>query len=210
MGILEQTKYEKLFSTPVFRFHLPEHPDLNRALLEEGASMRSMSEGVSKSNRGGWHSEGNLFDRKTACIKVLRAMAEEAVFQSSQKIGARADLVSLRLKLFGWMNANPAGGYNAPHTHPGAQWSGVYYVSQPDVEEGNSGMIEFLDPRTDLPNWRIIDAPAFKLKKKLRPKPGDMILFPSYLVHWVYPNETEEERVTIAFNATFRKQKRRE
>lgn len=207
MGMLEQTKYEKLFSTPVFRFHLSEHPELNKALLQEGATMRAESDGVTKSNRGGWHSVGNLFNRQTPCIKVLRSMAEEAVLNSSRKIGAKADLASLRLKLFAWMNANPVSGYNAPHTHPGAQWSGVYYVSQPEVEEGNSGMIEFLDPRSDLPNWRILNAPAFKLKKKLRPMPGDMILFPSYLVHWVYPNETNQERVTIAFNATFRKKK---
>ena len=30
-------------------------------------------------------------------------------------------------------------------------------------------------------------------------------MFPSYLRHWVYPNESEEERVTIAFNARFAK-----
>lgn len=205
MSILEQTKYEKLFSTPVFRFHFPEHADLNRALLEEGSKMRAQSDGVKKSNRGGWHSKGNLFEQDAPCIKFLRMMAEDAVLRSSLKIGAKADFAALRLKLFAWMNANPAGGYNAPHTHPGAQWSGVYYISQPDVEEGNSGMIEFLDPRSDLPNWRILEAPAFKPKKKFRPMPGDMILFPSYLVHWVYPNEADQERVTVAFNATFRK-----
>ena len=205
--MIEQTKYEKLFSTPVFRFHFPEHPDLNKALLDEGVAIRAESEGVKKSNRGGWHSEGNLFDRQTPCIKVLRALAKEAIEDATRSVGAKVDPASLRLKLFGWMNSSPGGGYNAPHTHPGAHWSGVYYVSQPEVEEGNSGMIEFLDPRTDLPNWRLLKAPAFKLKKKLRPMPGDIILFPSYLVHWVYPNETDEERVTIAFNATFQKPK---
>lgn len=203
--MIEQTKYEKLFSTPVLRFHFPEHAELNAALLQEGAALRANSDGVNKSNRGGWHSEGNLFDRKAPCLKVLRALTNEAVLSATQKVGAKVDPEKLRLKLFAWMNANPVGGYNAPHTHPGAHWSGVYYVAQPAVENGNSGMIEFLDPRTDLPNWRMLKVPAFKLKKKLRPMPGDMILFPAYLVHWVYPNETDEERITVAFNATFRK-----
>lgn len=205
--MLEQTKYEKLFSTPVFRFHFPEHEALNASLLAESDALRDAG-GVEKSNRGGWHSAGNLFDNDAPSIKVLRTLAQECVYSSMDKIGAKADLNVLTLKLFAWMNANPAMGYNAPHTHPGAHWSGVYYVSQPEVEEGNSGMIEFLNPRTDLPNWRILDAPPFRTKKKFRPMPGDMILFPSYLVHWVYPNETEQERVTIAFNATFRKPKK--
>ena len=205
---LVQTKYEKLFSTPVLRFTLPDSGDLNAALLSAGGAMRARDDGVNKSNRGGWHSQGNLFEAEAECFGTLRDMARDAVLHATQKIGSRADLDALRMKIFAWMNMNPVGGYNAPHTHPGAHWSGVYYVSQPEVEQGNSGMIEFLDPRTDLPNWRMLKAPAFRLKTRFRPMPGDLILFPSYLVHWVYPNETDEERVTIAFNSTFKKPKR--
>lgn len=204
---IEQTRYEKLFSTPLVRFKLTDHALLDGDLLAEGARLRMASEGVSKSNRGGWHSEGNIFENETPCIQTLRGAAVQAINLATRKIGARTDPGMLRMKLFGWMNANPPGGFNAPHTHPGAHWSGVYYVSQPAVEAGNSGMIEFLDPRSDLPNWRILDASAFRTKKKLRPEAGEIILFPSYLVHWVYPNESDEERVTIAFNATFRKPK---
>lgn len=205
--MIEQTKYEKLFSTPLLRFRIPGHEALNSALLNEGARLRAGDDGASKSNRGGWHSSGNLFEEDAACISTLRDASEAAVLGAMQKISAKADLATLSLKFFAWMNSNPRGSFNAPHTHPGAHWSGVYYVSQPEVENGTSGMIEFLDPRSDLPNWRLLDASAFRMKKKIRPLPGEMILFPSYLVHWVYPNETDEERVTIAFNATFKKQK---
>lgn len=208
-AMVEQTKYEKLFSTPLVRFRVPDSETLNKALIAEGVRLRLTSGGVTKSNRGGWHSEGNLFDSDVDCVSTLRGFAEEAVLSATRKIGAKADLDNLRLKLFAWMNANPQAGFNAPHTHPGAHWSGVYYVAQPETEEGNSGMIEFLDPRTDLPNWRILNASPFQLKKKIRPQPGEMILFPSYLVHWVYPNESEEERISVAFNATFSKGKKK-
>lgn len=206
--MLEPVKYEKLFSTPVMRYRVSDAAALNTALLSEGARMREASEGAAKSNRGGWHSEGNLFDLEGDCFGKLKGHATEAVLSANIWIGARTPAEALDLKLFGWMNANPKGAYNAPHTHPGAHWSGVYYLAQPEVDEGTSGMIEFIDPRSDLPNWRLLKAPAFRMKKKLRPLPGEMILFPSYLVHWVHPNLTEEERWTIAFNATFRKAKR--
>ncbi len=205
--MIEQTKYEKLFSTPLLRFAVDDHESLNTELLAEGQRLRQTDDGVMKSNRGGWHSKGNLFDSETECVLKLQALAREAVFAATRKINAKVDPETLRLKLFGWMNANPPGGFNAPHTHPGAHWSGVYYVSQPEIEEGTSGMIEFLDPRSDLPNWRLLQAPAFRLKRKLRPAAGEIVMFPSYLLHWVYPNETDEERVSIAFNATFRKPK---
>lgn len=205
---LVPTKVEKLFSTPLLRFSIDGADALNASLLEEGAQLRSQTEGVSKSNRGGWHSPGNLFDSDAPCVRTLRVEAEKAIYAATAKVGAKADVAAFKLKIFAWMNANPPGGFNAPHTHPGAHWSGVYYVSQPQVETGSSGKIEFLDPRTDLPNWRLLKAPAFSSKKAIRPMPGDMILFPSYLVHWVYPNDTAEERVTIAFNATFQKRSR--
>ncbi len=202
--MLDCTKYEKLFSTPVLRYAVPEAETLNAALMAEGERMRSASDGVEKSNRGGWHSRGNLFRESAACFRQLHEIATEAIFDATARIGAKTQREALDLRISGWMNANPTGGFNAPHTHPGAHWSGVYYVAQPEIEVGNSGMIEFIDPRSDLPNWRLLKAAPFRIKKKLRPQPGEMILFPSYLVHWVYPNEATEERVTIAFNATFK------
>lgn len=207
--MFETTKTEMLFATPFARFKVADHDILDAELLAEGAKLRQASEGVQKSNRGGWHSEGNIFDSPAECIQNLRSAAQAAIFEATRKIAKRVDPADLDMKLSGWMNANPQGGFNAPHTHPGAQWSGVYYVSQPQVNEGNSGMIEFLDPRSDLPNWRIFRAGTFRPKRKIRPEAGEIILFPSYLVHWVYPNETVAERVTIAFNATFRKKRKK-
>ncbi len=201
--MLEAKKFEKLFSTPMMRFEVPNSAALNAALLFEAEKMREEDEGVSKSNRNGWHSKGNLFERDAQSIQILRDAAKEAVYQITRKVSDKVEPCELRLKLFGWMNVNPFGGYNAPHTHPGAHWSGVYYVSQPEIEEGSSGKIEFLDPRSELPHWRILEASAFRSKKKLRPVAGEMILFPSYLIHWVHPNQSKGSRVTIAFNATF-------
>lgn len=202
---LEKLKYEKLFSSPIMRFKVPDRTILNAELMFEGERLRKASEGVKKSNRGGWHSKGNLFDDEAPAIQKLRGLAEESVTKIMAQTASKADLDALSLKLFAWMNANPVGGYNAPHTHPGAHWSGVYYVSQPDIDEGSSGMIEFLDPRADLPNWRMLDIKSFRPKQRFRPQAGELIIFPSYLVHWVYPNESDEERVTVAFNATFKK-----
>lgn len=203
--MLEPVASEKLFYTPLLRFRLPDHEALDAALLAEGERLRGDSAGVNKSNRGGWHSEGNLFDDPAEPIQTLRRAAVLSIMEATRSVTGKVDPEQLDMKLFAWMNMNPVGGFNAPHTHPGAHWSGVYYVRQPKVDSGNSGMIEFLDPRSDLPNWRILQAKAFRPKRKLRPEAGEIVLFPSYLVHWVYPNEVGGERVSIAFNATLRK-----
>jgi uncharacterized protein (TIGR02466 family) len=203
--MLEPVTSEKLFYTPLLRFRLPDHEALDEALLAHGERLRAVNEGVAKSNRGGWHSEGNLFDDPTEPVQTLRRAAVLSVMEATRSVTSKVDPARLETKIFAWMNMNPTGGFNAPHTHPGAHWSGVYYVRQPKVDSGNSGMIEFLDPRSDLPNWRLFQSKAFRPKRKIRPEAGEIVLFPSYLVHWVYPNEAGGERVTIAFNATLRK-----
>ena len=45
-----------------------------------------------------------------------------------------------------------------------------------------------------------IKAPMLVDKIRVHPKPGEALLFPSQLLHWVLPNDSEENRVTIAFN----------
>jgi len=32
-----------------------------------------------------------------------------------------------------------------------------------------------------------------------------VLIFPAYLVHWVHPNDSDEDRITIAFNGHFRR-----
>ena len=101
--MIEQTKYQKLFSTPMLRFQVPEYQLLNEELLSLGEKMRAGSEGVSKSNRGGWHSEGNLFDSDEACIQRLRSLAETSVIEATRKITSKVDPTQFGLKLF-WLD----------------------------------------------------------------------------------------------------------
>ena len=142
--MISQTKFEKAFSTPIVRFQVDDHAALDAELKREGVRLREEDEGVSKSNRGGWHSKGNLFADPAPSIRNLKTAAEEAVFAATRKLTSKVEPETFRLKLFAWMNINPPGGFNAPHTHPGAHWSGVYYVSQPDIQSGSCGMIVFL------------------------------------------------------------------
>jgi uncharacterized protein (TIGR02466 family) len=101
-----------------------------------------------------------------------------------------------------WANFNPAGGLNSAHTHPNNYISGVYYVSIP----AGADVIEFTDPR---PAAVANMARAKTLNRfngnrmTVQAKPGRIVLFPAWLSHSVPVNRTNQERVSIAFNATF-------
>ena len=119
-----------------------------------------------------------------------------------------------------WLNVNQKGDFNPPHIHPGHHYSGCYYVNFPE----DSGHIHFLDPRPqhriaspDLPNRP--DPPDSNTEESGNPyavtnsydssvftykiKEGKIIIFPSWLMHYVDPNPNDSTRVSIAFNAKY-------
>ena len=102
----------------------------------------------------------------------------------------------------GWINVNPKGGSNLIHSHPNSHWSGVLYIQQPNDVTGNSGMIEFINPNQEGRDLAgLLPKNGFDPIMRIRPKAGQMVIFPSYLLHSVYPNDSDQDRITIAFNS---------
>jgi len=101
-----------------------------------------------------------------------------------------------------WIVSQYAGEYN-PYHHHGGDISAVLYLKIPDgMEEElkkeyedhypSNGLIEFMygenqDMRSD--------------NVKFKPEVGTMLLFPSYLKHFVYPFYCDGERRSMSFNA---------
>jgi uncharacterized protein (TIGR02466 family) len=194
-----------LFASPLLRFALPGAAALNARILAEVAAMRAASPGIARSNQHGWHSEADFFGRAEPGCAVLRGQIMAASRQAVQALAPGFDLGSVSVQAEGWVNVNGPGAYNTPHDHPGWTLSGCYYVSVPAEEKGRSGLIEFLDTRMGVSVFGVPDAECFASKHAVRPAAGEMLLFPCWLKHWVYPNESTEERVSVAFNLRFMK-----
>jgi uncharacterized protein (TIGR02466 family) len=196
---------EPLFASPLFRLRLDGARELNARLLPEIYALRDASSGAKRSNHGGWHSESDFFQRTEPACSQLRARLLEAIGLTTRRVAPSFDPNSRALECEGWVNVNGQGAFNTPHDHPGWTWSGSYYVRAPAGDSaGTSGNIEFLDVRTNARATTIDGANCFASKVAFRPEEGSILIFPSYLRHWVYPNEQTEERVSIAFNARFR------
>jgi uncharacterized protein (TIGR02466 family) len=108
-----------------------------------------------------------------------------------------------------WANINRTGHGNEFHSHPGAYWSGVYYVDDGGIASDGSlgGELEFLDPRGPVP---LMNAPHLRMSgslsagatEKVVPKAGRMVIFPAWLLHQVRPYLGTDVRISIAFNLT--------
>ena len=64
-----------------------------------------------------------------------------------------------------------------------------------------SGVLEFLDPRAGV---EAVTAPGDPYGEpfRVRPQAGLLVVFPSWLYHWVHPYAGQTPRIAISFNAT--------
>jgi uncharacterized protein (TIGR02466 family) len=203
MTTLKFQGIEPLFYSPLAVFELADAAALNAQLLGEIAVRRSASPGLSRSNWRGWHSEDDFFSRSEPGCVALRGHMLEAVRTLTLGVSPGFDFNGYGIQAEGWINVLGHGGLNTPHDHPAWVWSGCYYVQVPAATGDKAGSIEFMDMRTNVRTLTVEGAACFASKYQVLPRAGMMVMFPSWLRHWVYPNESEEERVSIAFNARF-------
>lgn len=194
-----------LFPTPVLEYEVEDCERLNALLRAEIAERQKSEPSNNRSNVEGWHSQSDLFQRGEPGHKELTAAISDALRNATRRIGAPKGLLpKLRFAMSGWVNVNPPGAYNMPHDHPGAFWSGVYYVTMPEASKihPDHGAISFIDHRPAPAGQPAVQSPVFRGNISFRPKEGTIMLFPGTVRHWVHPQFTAEgDRISIAFNA---------
>jgi uncharacterized protein (TIGR02466 family) len=205
---LRLQRLEPLFFSPLAVFEVADAAALNARLVAEALARRASSPGLQRSNRRGWHSEDDLFSRDEPGAQALCDHIVDAVSHLTEQVSPHFDLDGHDLQLEGWINVLADGGLNAPHDHPGWVWSGCYYAQVPDDVSGpasaGEGAIEFLDSRTNVRTLTVDGAACFASKYRVQPRAGQLLIFPSWLRHWVEPHHAADAlRVSIAFNARF-------
>ncbi|MBU6172972.1 MAG: hypothetical protein KGQ60_04175, partial [Planctomycetes bacterium] len=102
-----------------------------------------------------------------------------------------------------WANVSQRGHYHRMHNHPGSAWSGCYYVHGTSNPNSLAGTLELYDPR---PFTEMVDVPGKPYGQRIviRPEPGLLILFPGWLYHFVHPVDSDEPRISIAFNSIWK------
>ncbi len=88
------------------------------------------------------------------------------------------------------------GGFHLDHMHHEGWISSAFYVETPDGaldREGRQGWLRLGQP----PFPTVPELPA---ERFVRPKPGRLVLFPSYMWHGTVPFHIKERRTTIAFD----------
>jgi uncharacterized protein (TIGR02466 family) len=183
-------KVEHLFPSPVFKFKLP--PEVNkrlepwvRALEMRQTNLRQTSGDLHKREDFAWFNQ-YLLDGAKATLDAWGAQYEDVQITNC------------------WANIYSQSESIHAHSHPNCFLSSVYYVRVPQ----GKGKIMFFDPRVMFTNTivpmvhrpTIYNASSINLPME----EGVLLFWPFWLQHANTPNETGEERISIAANIMFK------
>ena len=147
------------------------------------------------SNKGGWQSN-DLYGPQPKIKELQDAVMNYAnIFSNTFSLNKRIAMGNF------WININDKGNINSAHAHPNSMIAAVYYAKVPP----NSGHIQFHSPLSTYDNYlnhnQIKSYNMFNSSRYNHfPKANELLIFPSWLTHSVYSNESDESRISIAFN----------
>lgn len=206
------------FATPFGFSRLPDADPLNqelRALFlarEAEGTPQANPRPITQRNATTFESRFDLFRDPAPPLRKLKDFCFSEMLRVICELNGYDAALRSQLLIYNdaWFHVSRRGGFFGLHNHPNASWSGVYCVdpgrSDPDRKE--SGALCFVNPvlqasmHLDAGNARFSGAFAGGVRS-LRMEAGQLVLFPSWVLHDVKPFEGEGERITVAFNCWF-------
>ena len=182
-----------LFAAPFMKINLLAD-DYNLEALTSYANiqMAKDSDGIVKSNVGGWHSK-NLDLRDATITRTLRKLG--------QHINQFIDFYKVDREKYNWefseswFITNRKGDYNVSHVHPNSFLSGVFYLQTPE----NSG--DLCLHSTDYAVNNKISEYLNDQPIRIKPEINKLVLFDANCSHYVTRSYSDEPRVSFSFNA---------
>ena len=148
--------------------------------------------------------ETDFFNIDNEAINWLREEVNNTVINYLRAIGID---YPVNWTITGWPNINRFGDYHDTHNHPWSYLSGTYYIKMPKIQEilqtrkdVRPGQITFYDSRQGTNMTAIKNDPYVDPEFTVLPEPGMILLWPSFVNHFVHPNLSKETRISISFN----------
>lgn len=179
--------------------------DFFEALAEVLTTLhRTQAHPIEQTVRGGTQTNGFLFRLKHPLLRALEAQIRLAVREALAAFprdpdhpfwGRRPQGDAVRFA-GAWSVRLASAGYHTSHMHPEGWISSALYVALPEEvrrASDHSGHIQFGVPLLD-------KDPGLAPRRVVKPETGTLVLFPSYMWHGTIPFQSQQPRLTVAFD----------
>ena len=215
----EQDKLKRLAEATEFKLMKPFGPSFGMFVMPDEitkALLKKSDEILEDRNRVDWGKNlvGQIAEEpwisnkdldEIGALKYLEGMLYNYVWNALAADGHQIEVLEVQLD-HAWIVSQYENEYNPVHFHTYCDLSSVLYLkvtpfddrsktgNLPEYKHQRDGMIEFIY-KTACPSGLEKGSLSFT------PEPGKLVIFPSNLLHTVYPFKGEGERRSIAFNS---------
>lgn len=188
-----------LFPTLVVKINTkPSFDNIKESILDYAYTEMKNDPGVIKSNDGGWQSKSTIGERSDFLVY------KNFLLDQSQIALSKIFINGLGLGFDNcWFNCNRKGDANGWHNHPPSDIAGCLWLKT--SEKCGSFMAQSSNAYQYW-NWTKNIKPEVAAKYNFSdqyyfgPTEGELILFPGSTYHKVRTSESDEDRISIAFN----------
>ena len=176
--------------------------EFNTALAEHLKELHvSKEHPLDQSLISGTQTIGNLFNNPHQVVSLLKDAFDEKTMEFIKQLPSDTKHPTLRRNTQNysytgaWSVLLRNSGFHLNHFHSVGWYSGPYYVELPDEinDESQQGWVKFGEPGFEC----IVALPADLIVK---PEPGLMVRFPSYVWHGTNPFKSEQKRLVVALD----------
>ncbi|MDP1736457.1 MAG: putative 2OG-Fe(II) oxygenase [Caulobacter sp.] len=206
--LMDDPRFRELYDYDAFvktwRLDTPEGwPNLDAWLADMTTALKGMhnleAHPIGQSLRQGTQTSQSLDRSPDPAIRGLFEGIRGPIQRHIESLGRGRDPLRSRatgrFRLNGsWSVRLKPGGRHVNHMHPKGWLSSACYIALPDaVQNGREGWIGFGEPG-------IPTQPPLPAEHWVKPEPGMLVLFPSYMWHGTVPFGGDQPRLTCAFD----------
>lgn len=215
-----RTGVHLLWPTPIGVYRFERSESVNPGILAEFSSIREDQERQRGVTPGGsfFASDDDLLTRVKAegwsdlAQFIVQGIAQTVEQVNTEYWAGRVQEIAVNLEGM-WFQIASAGAAHDVHTHGNCSWSGVYIVDiDPPDERSNheaygraNGVTRLYGPHFTTIGGAFIDAGNAYLQQPhfdVEQVPGQLVVFPSWLMHQAMAYAGTKDRVIISFNAS--------
>jgi len=185
---MSTSSIELLFPTPILR------NNISRDFTQDELEFVSTSFSSTYKNKGNTTSDNNYIleetefsDLKQICLDYVQEYVD-TVYKPKYKVTPYITQ--------SWLNWTKPGEHHHEHAHPNSFISGVLYINAKDQDKIKFFKSAYQLIKIDTDNYDIYNSDSWWFGVKT----GDIVLFPSSLVHNVETVTSDETRISLAFN----------
>ena len=178
--------------TPIWEIQTDFTPEFHEELLDEIYGVaKNISTGIDKNPKD------SLWDYDTPHLSTLKAKILNIASDVAIKGIQEAQELNLKLEYsMGWVNVIGKGEGIEAHTHNDCSLVATYYIKAPE----NSGDLVILNTKNIIDkDGKLLYSDKSELDHiHIKPVEGKLIMFPSYAMHEVQENKSDELRISLS------------